>query len=59
MNFCCNAYRSSLNKDENGKKIIMCNKTKMHCTVQRYCNERQDYIVSENAEKYCKNYNKQ
>lgn len=57
-NVCINSYRSSGNKDESGKKIVMCQKTRKPCVAQRYCGEVQDYIVSENANRVCKNYNK-
>ena len=43
-------------KDENGKKFIICRKTGEKCIAQRYCGELQEYIVSEHANRYCKNF---
>jgi len=53
---CKNQYSSSNFKDETGKKFVMCQITKTPCTSQRFCSEVNKYIVSEKAEKYCKNY---
>ena len=55
-NLCVNAYKNAQNVDETGKKIILCQKTKQPCVAQRYCGEQNNYIVSENANKVCKNY---
>lgn len=55
---CINAYRSSKVKDSLGNKYIVCQKTKKPCVAQRFCNEVRDYIVSERAERVCKNFNK-
>lgn len=55
-NLCINAYKSADKADENGKKIILCQKTKQPCVAQRYCGERKTYIISENADRVCRNY---
>lgn len=51
---CQNQYSSSKNTDELGRKIVMCKKTRESCLAQRFCTELKRYIVSEQAEKYCK-----
>lgn len=56
--FCTNAYKSSQVKDSLGNKYVVCQKTKKPCVAQRFCGELNDYIVSENANRVCKNYNK-
>lgn len=55
---CKNVYTSSKFKDESGNKLLMCVYTKSPCTSQRYCGEEKAYIISEKADKFCKNYNK-
>lgn len=57
-NICTNSYRSSGHKDETGKKIVMCLKTNKPCVAQRYCGDDKEYIVSENADRVCRYYNK-
>lgn len=55
---CINAYRSPKHTDEQGRKMIVCQLTKALCIAQRYCTNDNQYVVSENANRYCKNYNK-
>lgn len=54
--FCGNSYRSSKHKDNVGKKILMCGITKQECVAQRFCTEKDDYIISERVDKTCRNY---
>lgn len=57
-NICINSYTSSQNKDSLGNKVVMCQKTRKPCVAQRYCGDQRAYIVSENAVRVCKDYNK-
>lgn len=41
-----------------GKKFVYCYKNKCKCICQRFCTEQQEYIVSEQAKSYCKDFKK-
>lgn len=55
---CVNQYRKSgeETKDNNGNSYIFCKKTRGLCFAQRWCPEQNKYIISERANKVCKNY---
>lgn len=56
---CCkNQYKKTgdSSKDNNGNSYIFCRKTQQMCFAQRWCPEQKKYIISERANKICKNY---
>lgn len=55
---CANQCRKSSDKfkDSNGYQFVCCNISQDLCLSQRWCSEQQKYIVSEHADKLCKNY---
>lgn len=58
ITYCGNQCRKSGedSKDTCGYPYIFCRITNKMCTAQRWCPEQEKYIVSERANKTCKNY---
>lgn len=42
--------------DEKGNKYIFCHKKNDICTGQRFCPEKQCYIISERVKSICRDY---
>lgn len=42
--------------DNNGYSYIYCRKSQELCIAQRWCSEQEKYIISERANKTCRNY---
>ena len=56
--YCGNQTRKAGNvsKDENGYPYIYCKITNALCVAQRWCPEQHKHIISERANRICKNY---